>query len=80
VVVFFPWDLEIHGEDETARLGCFESVDYTVIGTTEDVIEFLCGGFEPVYGDEREEVISAGRFLFCGEVVVGAEREDVAWW
>ena len=70
MVVFFPWDLEIHGEDETARLGCFESVDYTVIGTREDVIEFLCGGFEPVYGGEREEVIAARRFLFCGGEVV----------
>lgn len=80
VVVFFAWDLEIDGEDEATRMGAFECVDYTVIGTREDVIEFVCGGFEPVYGGEREEIIAAGRFLFCGEVVMGAEREDVAWW
>lgn len=53
---------------------------YTVIGTREDVVEFFCGGFEPVYAGGREEVIAAGRFLFGGEVVFGTEREDVSWW
>lgn len=45
------------------------------MGTSKEVVEFFTG-FEPVNAGGREEVVSAGRFLFVCEVVGGGERED----
>ncbi|RDX81310.1 hypothetical protein CR513_38029, partial [Mucuna pruriens] len=80
--MLLPRDLKVHREDEALQgfafgLGLPKGLTHAVVGPGQDVVQFR-RGLQPVHARRRQEVVAGGGLLAFGEVILRAEKEEIA--